>query len=67
MYRFDCHHVCYVVQAPLTESVGPVEAWGAQAWMKTADDDCKSGDVTIVKCRLLLWNLIFSFRTVFMQ
>jgi len=54
MYRFDCHHVCYVVQAPLTESVGPVEAWGAQAWMKTADDDCKSGDVTIVKCRLLL-------------
>ncbi|XP_052792497.1 uncharacterized protein LOC128226585 [Mya arenaria] len=25
--------------APLTESVGPVEAWGAQAWLKTADDN----------------------------
>lgn len=26
-------------QAPLTEAVGPVEAWGAQAWLKTADDE----------------------------
>ena len=30
-----------IFQAPLTDALGPVEAWGAQAWLKTADDDSK--------------------------
>ena len=28
-------------QASLKEAVGPVEGWGAQAWMNIADDDRK--------------------------
>lgn len=35
--------------AALTESAGPVEAWGAQAWLQVADDDHKHEVVNAIQ------------------